>query len=58
LEKICKALAHPSRLKIIRLLARKGEDMYLNEIANALGVNRALAKTDLNKLHGAEIVKS
>jgi DNA-binding transcriptional ArsR family regulator len=36
LEKICKALAHPSRLKIIRLLARKGEDMYLNEIAMPL----------------------
>ncbi len=58
LGKICKALAHPLRLKIIRLLAKEGEDMYLNEIANALGVNRALAKIHLNKLQGAEIVKS
>ena len=54
----CKALAHPLRLKIIRLLAKEGEDMYLNEIANALGVNRALAKIHLKKLQGAGIMKS
>jgi DNA-binding transcriptional ArsR family regulator len=54
----CKALAHPLRLQIIRLLAMKGVDMYLSEIANALGVNRALAKIHLKRLQGAGIVKS
>jgi len=58
LGRICKALAHPLRLKIIRLLAREGVDMYLNEIANALGVNRTLAKIHLKKLQGAGMVKS
>jgi DNA-binding transcriptional ArsR family regulator len=53
-----KALAHPLRLQIIRLLAKEGADMYLTEIANALGVNRALAKIHLNKLQGTGIVKS
>lgn len=46
------------RLKIVALLAEEGEDMYLNEIANRLGVNRALAKIHLKKLEGAGIVKS
>ncbi|KYH40250.1 MAG: ArsR family transcriptional regulator [Candidatus Bathyarchaeota archaeon B26-2] len=58
LAKKMKALGHPLRLKIVALLAEEGEDMYLNEIANRLGVNRALAKIHLKKLEGAGIVKS
>ncbi|NVL92184.1 MAG: winged helix-turn-helix transcriptional regulator [Desulfobacterales bacterium] len=53
-----KALAHPLRLKIVRLLAEEGEDMYLNEISNRLGISRALAKIHLNKLESEVIVKS
>ena len=53
-----KALAHPLRLRIVGLLAEEGEDMYLNEIANRLGISRALAKIHLNKLESAVIVKS
>jgi len=61
LEELAKksaALGHPLRLKIIVLLAEEGEDMYLNEIAKRLGINRALAKIHLKKLEGADIVKS
>ena len=58
LAKKLKALAHPLRLKIIALLAGEGEDLYLNEIANMLDVNRALAKIHLKKLESAGIVKS
>lgn len=58
LTKKLKALAHPLRLRIIALLAREGEDLYLNEIANKLEINRALAKIHLKKLESADIVKS
>jgi ArsR family transcriptional regulator len=53
-----KALAHPMRLRIIILLANEVEDMYLNQIANKLGINRALAKIHLKKLEKGGIVKS
>ena len=53
-----KALAHPMRLKILVLLAKEGEDMYLNQIANNLKINRALAKIHLKKLERGGIVKS
>jgi predicted ArsR family transcriptional regulator len=53
-----KALAHPLRLRIVTALAKEGRDMYLNEIANTLGVNRALAKIHLKKLERADIVQS
>ena len=53
-----KALAHPLRLRIIILLAKESEDMYLNQIANKLEINRALAKIHLKKLERGEIVKS
>ena len=56
LAKTLDALGHPLRLKIIALLA--GGEMYLNEIANKLCVNRALAKVHLKKLERAGIVKS
>lgn len=59
LEKLAKtldALGHPLRLKIIALLA--GGELYLNEIANKLSVNRALAKVHLKKLERAGIVVS
>jgi len=58
LAKKLAALGHPLRLKIITLLAEEGEDMYLNKIANRLGINRALAKIHLKKLESAGIVKS
>ncbi len=53
-----KALAHPIRLDIATLLAKQGKDMYLNEIANSLEINRALAKIHLKKLERGGIVKS
>ncbi len=53
-----KALAHPIRLNIATLLAKQGTDMYLNEIANALKINRALAKIHLKKLERGGIVQS
>lgn len=56
LAKKLDALGHPLRLRIMATLT-KGE-MYLNEIANALGVSRALAKVHLKKLEKAGLVKS
>ena len=53
-----KALAHPVRLKIVTLLAKENEEMYLNQIANKLEINRALAKIHLKKLERGDIVKS
>jgi len=53
-----KALAHPVRLRIVVLLAKEGKDMYLNQIANKLEINRALAKIHLKKLERGGIVKS
>ncbi len=50
------ALGHPIRLKIIATLSP--HEMYLNEIANTVGVSRALAKIHLKKLEKAGIVKS
>ena len=52
------ALSHPIRMKIILLLVKEQKDMYLNEIANNLEINRALAKIHLKKLEHAGIVKS
>ena len=56
LAKILDALGHPLRLKIVALLSER--ELYLNEIANKLGVNRALAKVHLKKLERAGIVVS
>ncbi len=56
LAKTLDALGHPLRLRIIALLA--GGELYLNEIANKLGVSRALAKVHLKKLERAGLVKS
>ena len=53
-----KALAHPVRLEIVALLAKEDEEMYLNQIANKLEINRALAKIHLKKLERGDIVKS
>ena len=58
LAKTLDALGHPLRLKIVALLAVGEREMYLNEIANELCVNRALAKVHLKKLERAGIVKS
>lgn len=53
-----KALSHIVRLRIVTLLATEGKDMYLNQIANKLELNRALAKIHLKKLEREGIVKS
>ena len=55
---ILKSLSHPMALKIVTLLAKEGEDMYLNQIAKRLEINRALAKIHLKKLERGGIVKS
>jgi ArsR family transcriptional regulator len=52
------ALGHPIRLNIIATLSKNPQEMYLNEIANKIGVSRALAKIHLKKLEKAAIVKS
>ena len=39
-------------------MVEEQKDMYLNEIANNLEINRALAKIHLKKLEHAGIVKS
>lgn len=49
-----KALGHPTRLAIIRALA-SGEQ-YLSEIADKVGISRALAKVHLVKLREAGLV--
>jgi ArsR family transcriptional regulator len=59
LEKLAKtlgALGHPLRLRIIALLG--GGEMYLSEIANHLGVSRALTKIHLKKLEKNGLVRS
>jgi ArsR family transcriptional regulator len=53
-----KALSHPMALKIVTLLSKEGKDMYLNQIAKSLEINRALAKIHLKKLERGGIVKS
>ncbi len=58
LAKKLDALGHPLRLKIIATLAGKKQEMYLNEIANSVGVSRALAKVHLKKLDKAGITKT
>jgi len=50
-------LSHPLRLRIVALLWSRGE-LYLAEIASALGVSRALAKIHLKKLEAAGLVES
>lgn len=59
IEKLAKkldALSHPLRLKIVALLT--GGEMYLSEIANHLGVSRALTKIHLKKLEKTGLVRS
>ncbi|MCL5876915.1 MAG: ArsR family transcriptional regulator [Candidatus Bathyarchaeota archaeon] len=56
LAKKLDALGHPIRLKIITTLTK--QDKYLNEIANTVGISRALAKIHLKKLEKAGIVTS
>jgi DNA-binding transcriptional ArsR family regulator len=58
LAKKLDALGHPLRLKIVATLAKKKQEMYLNEIANCVGVSRALAKVHLKKLDKAGITKT
>ncbi len=58
LAKKLEALGHPLRLRILALLAKEGRSMYLSEIANMIGISRALAKIHLKKLEKAGLVKS
>ncbi|NPA05179.1 MAG: helix-turn-helix transcriptional regulator [Crenarchaeota archaeon] len=57
LARILQALSHPLRLRIVALLAGHRE-LYLAEIAEKLGVSRALAKIHLKKLEQAGLVES
>ncbi|BES82213.1 ArsR/SmtB family transcription factor [Pyrodictium abyssi] len=57
LARVLDALSHPLRLRIVALLWSRGE-LYLAEIASALGVSRALAKIHLKKLESAGLVES
>ena len=51
------ALGHPLRLSIIRVLAAS-EEMYLSQIAEQLGVSRALVKVHIKKLVKAGLVET
>ncbi len=57
LARLLDALGHPLRLRIVAYLWERGE-AYLAEIAEALGVSRALAKVHLRKLEAAGLVES
>ncbi len=57
LAKLLSALGHEVRLRILAALSEGGE-MYLSEIAEAVGVSRALAKVHLKVLERAGIVES
>ncbi len=57
LARLLDALGHPLRLRIVAYLWERGE-AYLAEIAEALGVSRALAKVHLRKLESAGVVES
>jgi ArsR family transcriptional regulator len=58
LAKTLDALGHPLRIRIVALLAEEKKEKYLNEIANELKINRALAKVHLKKLEKAGLVRS
>jgi ArsR family transcriptional regulator len=58
MAKKLQALSHPVRLRMVTLLAEGGEEMYINQIANSLGIYRALAKIHLKKLESSGIVRS
>ncbi len=53
LAKKLDALGHPLRIRIVVALSTQKREMYLNEIANTLGVSRALVKIHLKKLEKA-----
>ncbi len=57
LARLLSALGHQLRLRIVAILAGRGE-MYLSEIAEAVGVSRALAKVHLKVLERAGVVSS
>ncbi len=58
LAKKLDALGHPLRIRIVAALAARKQEMYLNEIANNVGVSRALAKIHLKKLEKAGLAKT
>jgi DNA-binding transcriptional ArsR family regulator len=55
LVRLYKALGDETRLRILRLLA--GRDMYLQEVANALGVSHVTALHHLTILRAAHVVQ-
>ncbi len=57
MARLLSALGHEVRLRILAALAEGGE-MYLSEIAEVVGVSRALAKVHLKVLERAGMVKS
>ena len=57
LAKLTSALGHEVRLRVLSLLS-DGRERYLSEIANSLGISRALAKVHLKVLERAGLVES
>lgn len=53
-ERICSALGDPTRILILYLLAEKG--MYVNEIAEALGIPQSSASRHLRILRERSLV--
>ena len=57
MAKVLSALGHEVRLRILSLLA-DGRERYLSEIAEEMGISRALAKVHLKVLERAGLVES
>ncbi|MDQ7843658.1 MAG: winged helix-turn-helix domain-containing protein [Armatimonadota bacterium] len=56
LARLCKALGDETRLRILQMLAER--EMYLQEIANRLGVSHVTAIHHLAQLRAAHLVRS
>ena len=55
LVKVCDALSHPVRIRIIGILA--GARQYISELARQLNISRPLLYMHLQKLEAAGLVK-
>ena len=55
IERVCAALANPTRLKILRLL--KDKELSLEEISEALGQSKANVSTQLRRLEEVGLIE-
>ncbi len=55
LVKVCDALSHPARIKIMGILS--GERQYVSELARLMNISRPLLYMHLQKLEAAGLVR-